>query len=70
MFHIEEKKKNNNYEGKVQEYVAQSLIEIDQQHEVCCISSNPKYQNYLLVGDKKGNIILIDIAKKSLVCKK
>jgi hypothetical protein len=68
MYNIEEKKKNPNYEGRVQEYVAQSLIQID--HEIACLSSEPKYQNYLLAGDRKGNLLVIDVAKKSLFVKK
>jgi hypothetical protein len=51
----------------VPEYVAQTQIEID---EVSALCSTTKFQNYLIAGDRKGQILIIDIAKKSLYCKK
>ena len=37
---------------------------------MACLSSESKYQNYLLAGDRKGNLLVVDVAKKSLFLKK
>lgn len=47
--------------------MAQSLIELE---DICCLSSNAKFQNYLVAGDLAGQILIVDIAKKSIYAKK
>lgn len=66
MHHIEEKKKNINYEGAVKEYLAQSTIDVER---ISCLSHPSKTHNHLLAGDKSGSVHLLDLAKKTVFSK-
>lgn len=67
MHEIENKRKDENYEGNVKEYVAQNTIEIE---NICCLSEQSKTHNYLVVGDMAGQVYLLDLAKKVVFFKK
>ena len=67
MHHIEQKKKNDNYEGGVKEYLGQNTIDVER---ISCVSHPAKTHNHLLAGDKSGTVYLLDLAKKTVFSKK
>lgn len=66
MHEIEQKKKDDNYEGPVVEYVGQNLMDIE---GISCLSQPQKAHNHLLAGDKFGNVYLLDLAKRTVFSK-
>lgn len=66
MHEIEEKKKDKNYEGPVQEYVSQTIMDIE---GISCLSKPSKSHNHLIAGDKAGNVYLLDLAKRAVFSK-
>lgn len=66
MHEIEQKKKDENYEGPVPEYVGQNYMDIE---GICTLSRPQKSHNHLLAGDKFGNVYLLDLAKRTVFSK-
>ena len=66
LHHLEEKKKDRNYEGEVKEYISQGTMDVE---NICCLSSKTKSHNHLLAGDKGWNLYLLDPAKKAIFSK-
>lgn len=66
MHEIEQKKKDENYEGPVPEYVGQNYMDIE---GISTLSRPQKSHNHLLAGDKFGNVYLLDLAKRTVFSK-
>lgn len=66
MYEIEQKKKNENYEGVVGEYICSNFFDIE---GISCLSVGQKTNNHLLAGDKSGNVYLLDLAKRAIFSK-